>query len=340
MIVTTQATITSEQSVLLQAHLERLGTNALPLEWNGAQNYVLGDTALDEHDIHALTALGADRVISLKQQYQVVSRAFQPANTIVNVSGVTFGGEQVPVIVGPCSVETEDQMAAVVAGARRAGCTMIRGGAYKPRTSPYAFQGHGELGLELLCDAAHPKGLPVVTEIMDIRELDAFMKHNVDAIQVGTRNMQNFSLLKELGATRIPIILKRGMSATLSEWLMAAEYIASGGNSQIILCERGIRTFETAYRNVLDVTGVIVAKKETHLPVIVDPSHAGGKAWMVAALAKAAIAVGADGLLVEMHPNPKESWCDADQALSIEEIEDLVPQLDAVAQAVGRSILA
>ena len=215
---------------------------------------------------------------------------------------------------------------------------MMRGGAFKPRTSPYAFQGKGVDGLKLLKDAAARHGLPVVTELMDVRMLDTFLAQQVDVIQIGTRNMQNFDLLKEVGRVDVPVVLKRGMSATISEWLMAAEYIAAGGNHRIVLCERGIRTFETAYRNVLDVTAIAVLKRETHLPVIADPSHAGGKAWMVSALSCAAIAAGADGLLVEVHPNPSEAWCDADQALAPSEFCTLMDKLDCVAQAVGRSV--
>jgi 3-deoxy-7-phosphoheptulonate synthase len=215
---------------------------------------------------------------------------------------------------------------------------LMRGGAFKPRTSPYAFQGKGVEGLELLRNAADAHGLPIVTELMDPRMLEAFLQYDVDVIQIGTRNMQNFDLLKEVGRTTKPVILKRGMSATISEWLMAAEYIAAGGNHKIIFCERGIRTFETAYRNVLDVTAVPVLKRETHLPVIVDPSHAGGKSWMVPALSCAAVAAGADGLLIEVHPNPCEAWCDADQALTPAEFATLMGTLGAVARAVGRNV--
>jgi 3-deoxy-7-phosphoheptulonate synthase len=214
----------------------------------------------------------------------------------------------------------------------------MRGGAFKPRTSPYAFQGKGVDGLRLLKDAAAGAQLPVVTELMDARMLDSFLAYGVDVIQIGTRNMQNFDLLKAVGQVPVPVILKRGMSATVSEWLMAAEYIAAGGNHNIIFCERGIRTFETAYRNVLDVTAIPVLKRETHLPVIVDPSHAGGKAWMVPALSLAAVAAGADGLLVEIHPSPKDAWCDADQALTPDEFKALMAQIKAVALAVGRDV--
>lgn len=281
---------------------------------------------------------GVERAVRVVKPYKLVSREFRADNTVLDIKGIPLGGTQIQVIAGPCSVETPSQMEAAAAGVAAAGCRLMRGGAYKPRTSPYAFQGHGEEGLAMFRQAAQAHGLPIVTELMDLRTLDAFLRYDVDVIQIGTRNMQNFDLLKEVGKINKPVILKRGMSATISEWLMAAEYIAAGGNQQIIFCERGIRTFETAYRNVLDVTAIAVLKKETHLPVIVDPSHAGGKAWMVSALSKAAVAAGADGLLVEMHPNPCEAWCDADQALTPAELVTLMQELSALAQAIGRTL--
>src|SRR5262249_45629328 len=210
------------------------------------------------------------------------------------------------------------------AGVKTAGARLMRGGAFKPRTSPYTFQGKGVEGLELLRAAADTQGLPIVTELMDARMLETFLQYDVDVIQIGTRNMQNFDLLKEVGTTTTPVLLKRGMPATVSEWRTAAEYIAAAGNHNITFCERGIRTFETAYRNVLDVTAVPVLKRETRLPVIVDPSHAGGKTWMVPALSCAAVAAGADGLLIEVHPNPCDAWCDADQALTPSELATLM----------------
>jgi 3-deoxy-7-phosphoheptulonate synthase len=281
---------------------------------------------------------GVERSMHILKPYKLVAREWHKASSVVNVAGVRVGGDDVQLIAGPCSVETVPQMRAAASGVAAAGASMMRGGAFKPRTSPYTFQGKGIEGLTMLKDAARAHGLPIVTELMDVRMLDTFLEHEVDVIQIGTRNMQNFDLLKAVGAVNVPVILKRGMSATISEWLMAAEYIAAGGNHRIILCERGIRTFETAYRNVLDVTAVPVLKRETHLPVIIDPSHAGGKAWMVPALSCAAVAAGADGLLIEVHPCPAEAWCDADQALSIEEFTRLAAQLDAVAAAVGRRV--
>ncbi|QDQ28109.1 3-deoxy-7-phosphoheptulonate synthase [Chitinimonas arctica] len=281
---------------------------------------------------------GVERAIHIVKPYKLVAREGHPAGSIIDIRGIKLGGKQIQVIAGPCSVETEAQMQLAAAGVHAAGCRMMRGGAFKPRTSPYAFQGLGVQGLEYFQAAAREYDMPIVTELMDVRMLDTFMAHDVDVIQIGARNMQNFDLLKEVGRVNKPVILKRGLSATIAEWLMAAEYIAAGGNNNIILCERGIRTFETAYRNVLDVTAIAMLKRETHLPVLVDPSHAGGKAWMVPALSRAAVAAGADGLLVEMHPNPCEAWCDADQALTPQELEELMASLRLIAQAVGREL--
>jgi 3-deoxy-7-phosphoheptulonate synthase len=272
------------------------------------------------------------------KQYKIVSRESHKHDSVINIKGIPIGGRQVQIIGGPCSVETQEQMDLSARHVSEAGCRLMRGGAFKPRTSPYTFQGNGEEGLKMFRRAANKHDLRIVTELMDARMLDTFLRYDVDVIQIGTRSMQNFELLKEVGRVNKPVILKRGMSATISEWLMAAEYIAAGGNHDIIFCERGIRTFETAYRNVLDVTCIPVLKKETHLPVIVDPSHAGGKAWMVPALARAAIAAGADGLLVETHPNPCEAWCDADQALDPAEFQSLMSSLKGIAQVIGRSL--
>ena len=281
---------------------------------------------------------GVERSLHILKPYKLVAREWHKASTVVDVRGARIGGSDVQVIAGPCSVETQAQMHAAAAGVAAGGARLMRGGAFKPRKSPYAFQGKGVEGLAMLKEAADRFDLPIVTELMDVRMLDTFLDNDVDVIQIGTRNMQNFDLLKEVGKVNVPVILKRGMSATISEWLMAAEYIAAGGNHRVMLCERGIRTFETAYRNVLDVTAVAVLKKETHLPVIVDPSHAGGKAWMVPALSCAAIAAGADALLIEVHPCPTEAWCDADQALSIPEFGALMQRLRALAQAMGRTL--
>jgi 3-deoxy-7-phosphoheptulonate synthase len=281
---------------------------------------------------------GVEQSMHIVKPYKIVAREWHKEDTVIDIKGVPLGGRQIQIIAGPCSVETQQQMDASAEYVKQAGCRLMRGGAFKPRTSPYAFQGHGVEGLDMFRKAAGRHGLPIVTELMDARMLDTFLEYDVDVIQIGTRNMQNFELLKEVGKTSKPVILKRGMSATISEWLMAAEYIAAGGNHNIIFCERGIRTFETYYRNVLDVTAIPVLKKETHLPVIIDPSHAGGKAWMVPALSRAAVAAGADGLLVEMHPNPCEAWCDADQALNPGELNKLMGELTGIAGVLGRSV--
>lgn len=285
------------------------------------------------------TMPGVEQALKIVKPYKIVAREWHKQDTVIEIKGVPLGGRQIQVISGPCSVETPEQMAQSAMAVKAAGVRLMRGGAFKPRTSPYTFQGAGAEGLSMFRTAADQYGLPIVTELMDIRQLDLFLQYGVEVIQVGTRNMQNFDLLKELGRINVPVILKRGMSATIAEWLMAAEYIAAGGNHNIIFCERGIRTFETAYRNVLDVTAIPVLKRETHLPVIVDPSHAGGKAWMVPALSRAAIAAGADGLLVEMHPNPCEAWCDADQALNPQELLKLMGELRDIASVIDREIL-
>lgn len=307
----------------------------------GTERTVVGaigdERKLDQVLLEALP--GVEQALKIVKPYKIVAREWHKQDTVITIKDIPLGGKEIQVISGPCSVETQAQMDLSAQGVKAAGARLMRGGAFKPRTSPYAFQGAGVEGLDMFRKAADKQGLPIVTELMDVRHLQAFMDYQVDVIQIGTRNMQNFDLLKEVGRVNVPVILKRGMSATISEWLMAAEYIAAGGNHNIIFCERGIRTFETAYRNVLDVTAIPVLKKETHLPVIVDPSHAGGKAWMVPALSRAAIAAGADGLLVEMHPNPCEAWCDADQALNPQELIKLMGELRGIAQVIGREIL-
>jgi 3-deoxy-7-phosphoheptulonate synthase len=306
----------------------------------GTERTVIGaigdERKLEQEYFEALP--GVEQAMHVVKPYKIVGREWHKENTVIDINGIPLGGKQVQIIAGPCSVETPEQMALAAKEVVAAGCRLMRGGAFKPRTSPYAFQDHGVEGLAMFREAARKYNLPIVTELMDARMLDTFMEYDVDVIQIGTRSMQNFELLKEVGKVNKPVILKRGMSATISEWLMAAEYIAAGGNHNIIFCERGVRSFETYYRNMLDVTAIPVLKKETHLPVIIDPSHAGGKAWMVPALSRAAIAAGADGLLVEMHPNPCEAWCDADQALNPQELKDLMVPLKLIAQAIGRDL--
>lgn len=326
----------------LEAVVKRVKEQGLDVNISrGTERTLIGaigdERKLDQELLEALP--GVEQALHILKPYKIVAREWHKQDTVIDIKGVPLGGRQVQIISGPCSVETQEQMDLSAAAVKAAGCRLMRGGAFKPRTSPYSFQGAGVEGLDMFRKAADKHGLPIVTELMDARQLDTFLEYGVEVIQIGTRNMQNFDLLKEVGRVNVPVILKRGMSATISEWLMAAEYIAAGGNHNIIFCERGIRTFETAYRNVLDVTAIPVLKKETHLPVIVDPSHAGGKAWMVPALSRAAIAAGADGLLVEMHPNPCEAWCDADQALNPQELIKLMGELRGIAQVIGREIL-
>jgi 3-deoxy-7-phosphoheptulonate synthase len=270
------------------------------------------------------------------ENLRLTGRTARPDGTVVEVGGVHIGGLAVVVMAGPCSVEGEDQLLATARAVKQAGARILRGGAYKPRTSPYSFRGLHEEGLRLLAEARRVTGLPVVTEAMDTRHLEVVCAH-ADMIQIGSRNMQNYTLLEEVGKLRIPVLLKRGLSATIEEFLMAAEYVASGGNERIVLCERGIRTFETATRNTLDLNAVPVLKRYTHFPVIVDPSHGTGLWWLVPHMARAAIAVGADGLLVEVHVNPQKALSDGDQSLRPEKFEQMMRDIRPLAQALGRS---
>ena len=338
MIIVMNKDVTEEQIGTVVQKIQDLGHEVNISR--GTNRIIIGaigdENKLDPESFDSMP--GVEYSMHIVKQYKIVSRESHKQDSIIDVRGIPVGGKQVQIIGGPCSVETQEQMDLAAQQVAAAGCRLMRGGAFKPRTSPYTFQGKGVDGLSIFRQAADKYNLPIVTELMDVRMLDTFLEHDVDVIQIGTRNMQNFDLLKEVGRINKPVILKRGLSATISEWLMAAEYIAAGGNHNIIFCERGIRTFETAYRNVMDVTCVPVLKRETHLPVIIDPSHAGGKAWMVPALARAAIAAGADGLLVEMHPNPCEAWCDADQALNPQELKDLMGTLKGIAEVIGRTL--
>lgn len=336
MIIIMRSNVTDEEINAVDNRLKELGLEANISR--GVERTIIGAIG-EERNIHkeSLQALaGVEDVIRVVKPYKIVARESHQQDTVIDIKGMQLGGKKFQVIAGPCSVETQEQMDLAAQKVAAAGCKFMRGGAFKPRTSPYSFQGKGVEGLKMFRQAADKYNLPIVTELMDVRYLDDFLEYGVDIIQIGTRNMQNFDLLKEVGRTHIPVILKRGLCATLSEWLMSAEYIAAGGNHNIILCERGVRTFEKAYRNMLDVTAIPVLKKETHLPVIVDPSHAAGKASLVPALSKAAIAAGADGLLIEMHPNPCEAWCDADQALSPAELITLMGEMKGIVEAVGR----
>ena len=278
-----------------------------------------------------------ERVMHVQEPFKKANRMFHPQDSIIDINGNTIGGKRIAVIAGPCSVESEEQITAVAEDVKKYGANFLRGGAFKPRTSPYSFQGLKYEGLELLKKAREKTGLPIVTELMSPYDIEIFAE-NVDVIQIGARNMQNFDLLKELGKINKPILLKRGLSATIEELLMSAEYIMAGGNENVILCERGIRTFETYTRNTLDLSAIPAIKKLSHLPIIVDPSHAAGKWWMVEPLAKAAVAVGADGLIVEVHNDPQKAWCDGQQSIKPEVFDNLMKDLRVIAEAVEREI--
>ena len=312
----------------LMAWLKSLNIDIHPSE--GATHLVLGlvgDTSVV--DIDLLRALDiVEDVKRVQEPYKNANRKFHEEDSVIPVGNTQVGGGVFSVIAGPCSIESEEQVCLIAAAVKASGATMLRGGAFKPRTSPYAFQGLRGHGLELLLEAKRLTGLPVVTEIMDLSQLPLF--DEVDVIQVGARNMQNFELLKELGHTGKPILIKRGLANTLQELLMSAEYVMAGGNEKVILCERGIRTFETATRNTLDLSAVPMLKKLTHLPVIVDPSHATGISWMVKPMALAAAAAGADGLMIEVHNDPKRALCDGAQSLTPEAFRDVMEGVRAV----------
>ena len=293
---------------------------------------LIGDTSRVDMDL--LGSLGiVQSVKRVSEPYKQVNRKFHPLDTVIEVGGAKIGGGHFAMIAGPCSVESEEQIIAVAKSVKEAGAKILRGGAYKPRTSPYAFQGLGTEGLNLLRAAREATGLPICTELMDLRHLDEF--HDIDIIQIGARNMQNFDLLKEVGKTDKPILLKRGLSSTIQEWLMSAEYIMSEGNEKIILCERGIRTYETATRNTLDLSCVPILHELTHLPVVVDPSHATGKAKLVAPMSAAAVAAGADGLMIEVHNDPAHALCDGAQSLTPDKFAEVARQVSVIREAMA-----
>ena len=296
---------------------------------------LVGDTSRVDIDTLRANEIIED-VRRISEPYKKANRRFHPDDTVVRAGGVPIGAGSFSVIAGPCSIESEEQLLCVAQAVKKSGAALLRGGAFKPRTSPYSFQGLENEGLRLLLEAKRITGLPVVTEIMSDSQLDDFA--DVDVIQVGARNMQNFRLLKALGQTDKPILLKRGLSATIEEFLMSAEYIMAGGNEKVILCERGIRTFEPMIRNNLDISAVPLLKRQSHLPVVIDPSHAAGIAWMVEPLSKAAIAAGADGLLIEVHNNPKEALCDGAQSLNPEEFDRLMADIGRRAAFEGRTL--
>jgi 3-deoxy-7-phosphoheptulonate synthase len=280
---------------------------------------------------------GVHEVMRITEPYKLASRTFRPEDTVIAVGDVRVGGDEVIVVAGPCSAESEQQVMATAGAVKRAGAKMLRGGAYKPRSSPYSFQGLGEEGLQLLRAASNEHSLKLVSEVMDASQIET-MDRYVDIYQVGARNMQNFTLLRELGRVRKPVLLKRGISATIEEWLLSAEYVLAGGNMEVILCERGIRTFESYTRNTLDISAIPVVKKLSHLPVFVDPSHGTGRRDKVAPMARAAVAAGADGLLIEVHSDPDHALSDGAQSLFPGQFERLMAELRIIAPAIGRSI--
>ena len=297
---------------------------------------LIGDTSqVDPAQIESFRCV--ERIMKVAEPFKKANRMFHPGQSVIKVGNTEVGGRKLSVMAGPCSVESKEQITYVAQEVQKAGATVLRGGAFKPRTSPYAFQGLKYEGLRLLEEARAATGLPIVTEIMSPYDIEIF-DEKVDCIQVGARNMQNFDLLRLLGQTRKPILLKRGLSSTIEEWLMSAEYIMSGGNPNVILCERGIRTYETYTRNTLDLSAILAVKKLSHLPVIVDPSHATGKFWMVEPLARAAIAVGADGVMIEVHNDPAHALCDGAQSIRPELFSEVMDDIRKIAAVVGREI--
>lgn len=315
-------------SLTLNSHLSRDGQRVVV--------GILGDLrALDASVFLGLR--GVERVVDFEPPFRLVSNEFRREPTIVDLNGNHIGGQQLTIIAGPCSVESRSQLLETAWAVKEAGAHMLRGGAFKPRTSPYSFQGLGEEGLQILAQAREETGLPVVTEVMAPEQVP-LLRQYADVMQIGTRNMHNYNLLRAVGECNVPVLLKRGMMSTIKELLMSAEYIAAQGNTNILLCERGIRSFETYTRNTLDINAVPALKELSHLPVIVDPSHATGKASLVAAVSKAAVAAGADGLLIEVHPDPEHAWSDGMQSLTPQQFGALVKKLSLIAAATGREI--
>ena len=338
MIIVLRPDATKKQLDHLLDKIKKLGLK--PWISKGVERTIVG--VIGEEDVIRIQPLevfpGVERVVSILKPYKLASSDFKKEPSVIDIGdGVKVGGKKIVVMAGPCSVENKKLLVDIAKSVKKAGATILRGGAFKPRTSPYSFQGLGEKGLKMLAEAKKETGLKIVTELMDIRNIDLVSKY-ADIIQIGARNMQNFDLLKEVGKTKKPILLKRGMSNTIKEFLMSAEYILSEGNFNVILCERGIRTFEDATRFTLDISAIPVIKGLSHLPIIVDPSHATGKWGLVGPCAKAGIACGADGLIIEVHPNPEEALSDGEQSLYPENFAKLMKELKNVAEAVGREI--
>jgi 3-deoxy-7-phosphoheptulonate synthase len=340
MIIVMKGGTTPEQVQEVSARLEELGYLVNPIF--GVERTVIGAVGGSEHmKIDAIDQLrgydGVEDVILITKPYKFVAKESRGGKSVIDIGGVKIGGDEVVMMAGPCTVESEEQLFKTAERVAKAGGTILRGGAYKPCTSPYSYQGMGLEGLKLLKEAGRRYGLKVITEVMHVRKVEEVAEY-ADILQIGTRNMQNYDLLREVGQSRVPAMLKRGMTAKLEEWLLAAEYIASGGNERIILCERGIRTFEPYTRNTLDLSAVAALHSLTHLPVVVDPSQGTGRRDLVGPMSKASVAVGADGLIIEVHPNPDHAIKDGAQSITIESFEKLMPELEAIAGAVGRTL--
>lgn len=337
MVVIMQVGATESQ---IESVIEQLNTNGFDVHRSsGSRQTVLGAIGVQpDFDIRHIRLLdGVGEVHRVTEPYKFASRAWKKENTVVRIGDVEIGGDEIVVMAGPCAVEDEDQIEKTAAHVSSCGATILRGGAFKPRSSPYSFQGLGLPGLELMRHAADRHGLLVITEIMDVGHIESVLPFT-DIVQIGARNMQNYTLLKELGKSDKPVLLKRGLMATIEEWLMSAEYIMVEGNREVILCERGIRTFETTTRNTLDLSAVPVVRSKSHLPIIVDPSHGTGIRNKVIPMARAAVAAGADGLLIETHPDPENALSDGPQSLYFEQFEDLMRQIALIAEAIGRSV--
>ena len=337
MIVVMEEGAAPEQVDTVVTHLEQMGFAVHRSV--GANRTVLGVVGESPRGDPQLVQMfdGVQEIIQISEPYKLASRAFRPQGTVIILDDVRIGGDEVIVMAGPCSAENEEQVHASAAAVRRAGAKVLRGGAFKPRSSPYSFQGLGEDGLRMLRDAARAQNMKLVSEVMDTSQIDVVERY-ADILQVGARNMQNFSLLRELGKTRKPVLLKRGISATIEEWLLSAEYLLGGGNMDVILCERGIRTFETYTRNTLDISAIPIVKKLSHLPIFVDPSHGTGRRDKVAPMARAAVAAGADGLIIEVHVDPDRALSDGAQSLFPSQFDRLMAELRIIAPAIGRSI--
>jgi len=337
MIIVLKKNATEKQIKHVVERLKELGLKSMISR--GIERTIIG--AIGNEDILRSQPLGVfpgvEKVMAVMAPYKLVSREFKNENTVVNVSGVKIGSDKLVVMAGPCSVESCDMLFKIAKSVKASGANMLRGGAFKPRTSPYAFQGLGEEGLKYLQQAGKAMGLPVVTEVMDIRDIGVVERY-ADMIQIGARNMQNFNLLKEVGLSKKPVLLKRGMMSTVKEWLMSAEYILANGNFNVVLCERGIRTFEDATRFTMDISAIPVVKRLSHLPIIADPSHATGKWGLVTPVARAAIAGGCDGLMIEVHTNPEHAFSDGEQSMLPIKFKAMMKELKPVAMAVGRTI--